>query len=89
MKTTTEIKRKIYGVASKYDFYRWYHMVYVFDTKEQAIEWLNEAQFGCKEKKLMTKTNAIKLVGKKAVEDAFTLVKKDDGFEYIPLSYII
>ena len=66
------MKRKIYGISSKYSFGKWNHAVYVFDDKEKAEKWLYTEEYDFRERELMTKTEAIKLVGKKAVENAIT-----------------
>ena len=62
--------RKIYGVSSKFDFGSWHHMVYVFGNKESAEKWLETEEYDFRERELMTKTSAIKLAGRKAVENA-------------------
>lgn len=62
--------RKIYGVSSKFDFGAWDHRVYVFDDKEKAQEWLHTEEYDFRERELMSKTAAIKLAGKKAVDNA-------------------
>lgn len=64
------MKRKVYGVASKYEFGSWDNDVYVFDTKEEAEEWLNSKEYDFREREIMTKTGAIKLAGRKAVSNA-------------------
>lgn len=64
------MKRKIYGVSSKYDFGAWDHDVYVFDTKEEAEEWLYTEEYDFREREIMTKTAAIRLAGRKAVDNA-------------------
>lgn len=61
--------KKIYGVSSKYDF-GWSHKVYVFDDRDSAEKWLDTEERDFRERELMTKTAAIKLAGKKAVEAA-------------------
>lgn len=62
--------RKIYGVSSKYNYNSWEHMVYVFENKESAEIWLNTEEYDFREREIMTKTAAIKLAGRKAVENA-------------------
>ena len=64
------MKRKIYGVSSKFNFGKWFHTVRVFENQESAEKWLNTEEYDFRERELMTKTAAIKLVGKKAVEQA-------------------
>lgn len=63
-------QRKIYGVSSKYDFNAWDHRVYIFENKEAAEKWLNTEEYDFRDRELMTKTSAIKLAGRKAVENA-------------------
>ena len=69
MKNTT---RKIYGVSSKFNFGKWNHTVYVFNNRESAEEWLYTEEYDFRERELMSKTSAIKLAGKKAVENALS-----------------
>lgn len=64
--------RKIYGISSKYNF-GWEHKVYAFDNKEDAEKWLRTEEYDFRERELMTKTAAIKLAGKKAVDNALVL----------------
>lgn len=63
------MKRMIYGVSSKYNF-GWNHVVYKFDDMETAEKWLNTEEYDFREREIMTKTEAIKLAGKKAVDNA-------------------
>lgn len=63
-------RKKAYGVSSKYDYGKWYHVVYRFSTDEQAEKWLETEEYDFRERELMSKTAAIKLAGKKAVENA-------------------
>ena len=67
------MKRKIYGVSSKFSFGKSSHTVYVFDDKETAEKWLNTEECDFRERELMTKTSAIQLAGRKAVENATTI----------------
>lgn len=62
--------RKIYGVSSKFNFDYWSHTVYAFDDKESAQKWLHTEEYDFRERELMTKTAAIELAGRKAVENA-------------------
>lgn len=71
-------KRKTYGVSSKYEFGSWNHIVYVFDEKEDAEKWLNTEEYDFRERELMTKTAAIALAGRKAVESAIKPLLMDD-----------
>lgn len=68
--------KKIYGVSSKYAFNNWEHVVYVFETEEAAQEWLHTEEYDFREREVMSKTAAIKLAGKKAVENAIDDWKK-------------
>lgn len=67
------MKRKIYGVSSKFGFGAWEHVVYAFDDNEKAQRWLRTEEYDFRERELMTKTQAIKLAGRKAVEEALRL----------------
>ena len=62
--------RAIYGVSSRFEFGMWNHRVYKFNDKETSEKWLNteEAEFRMRE--LMTKTEATKLAGNRAVLNA-------------------
>lgn len=64
------MKRKIYGVSYKYDFGDWDYQISVFEDKEKAEEWLETEEYDFRTREILTKTEAIKLVGKKAVEEA-------------------
>lgn len=68
----TNINRGIaYGVSSKYEFGKWSHVVYgPFESEEQAKEWLHAEEYDFRDRELMSKTAAVKLAGKKAVENA-------------------
>lgn len=65
-----EKSKKIYGVSSKYGFGSWSHYVRVFDTAEDAEKWLHAEEYDFRERELMSKTAAIRLAGRKAVEMA-------------------
>lgn len=65
--------KKIYGMSSKYEFNSWNHIVYVFDDEAKAKKWLHTEEYNFRERELMTKTKAIKLAGKKAVNNAIEL----------------
>ena len=66
--------RTIYGVSSRYEFGMWNHKVYKFYDKETADKWLNteEAEFRMRE--LMTKSEATKLAGNRAVANAEEII---------------
>lgn len=69
-------RNKAYGVSSKYDFGQWTHIVYgPFNTTEQAEKWLKTEEGDFRERELMSKTAAIKLAGKTAVENAMEVFK--------------
>lgn len=60
----------IYGVSSKFNFGRWSHSTQKFTDLNAAEDWLMTEEYDFRERELMSKTAAIKLVGKKAVEYA-------------------
>ena len=66
--------RTIYGVSSRFSFGMWNHRVYKFSDKATAEKWLNteEAEFRMRE--LMTKTEATKLAGNRAVLNAEEII---------------
>lgn len=66
-------QRKIYGVSSKFEFGTWNHKVYVFEKQEDAEKWLHTEEYDFRERELMTKTKAIVLAGRKAVENAIDI----------------
>lgn len=63
-------KAYIYGVSSKYEFGRWDHVVYHFSDMESAKVWLHTEEYDFREREIMNKTQAIKLAGRTAVENA-------------------
>ena len=63
-------KEQIYGVSSKFEFGVWNHVVYHFEDMETAEKWLNTEEYDFREREIMSKTAAIKLAGKKAVDNA-------------------
>ena len=62
--------RTIYGVSSRFDFGLWNHRVYKFNDKETAENWLNTEEADFRMRELMTKTEATKLAGSRAVANA-------------------
>lgn len=63
-------RNRAYGVSSKYEFGKWSHVVYgPFKTESEAMEWLHTEEYDFRERELMSKTAAIKLAGKKSVEN--------------------
>lgn len=55
-----------YGVSSKYNFGKWDHRVVgPFATEDEAQEWLHREEYDFRERELMSKTAAIRLVGRK------------------------
>lgn len=72
-----KISRNIqYGVSSKFAFGRWDHVVYgPFSSEGQAKEWLHTEEYDFRERELMSKTAAIKLAGRKLVENAIDVIE--------------
>lgn len=68
------MKRQYYGVSSKFNFGEWEHNVYKFPDLEKAEEWLEKEEYDFREREIMTKTAAIKLAGRKAVENATEII---------------
>ena len=66
--------RTIYGVSSRYELGMWNRKVYKFFDKITAEKWLNteEAEFRMRE--LMTKSEAMKLAGNRAVINAEEII---------------
>lgn len=64
-----EKNNKIYGVSSVHNF-GWTHTVYVFNNLEDANKWLHKEEGNFAERELMSKSKAIQLAGKNAVENA-------------------
>ena len=64
------MSRTIYGVSSRYSFGMWNHRVYKFSDKATAEKWLNTEEADFRIRELMTKTEATKLAGNKAVLNA-------------------
>ena len=62
--------RAIYGVSSRYEFGMWNHRVYKFYDKETAEKWLNTEEADFRMRELMTKAEATKLAGNRAVVNA-------------------
>lgn len=74
----------IYGISSKFAFGEWHNAVHAFYSEEDAIKWLHTEEYDFRERELLTKSKAIKEVGKKAVENAII----HDGEEvYYPYPY--
>ena len=69
MRAKTYFKKhgKIYGVSSRYEF-GWHHSVRIFNDFEKAIKWLHTEQYDFRERELMSRTAAIYLAGREAVE---------------------
>ena len=68
------MSRTIYGVSSRYSFGMWNHRVYKFNNTETAEKWLHteEAEFRMRE--LMTKSEAMKHAGNRAVINAEEII---------------
>ena len=62
--------RTIYGVSSRFAFGMWNHRVYKFNDAETAENWLNTEEADFRIRELMSKTEATKLAGNKAVLNA-------------------
>lgn len=64
----------LYGISSKYDFGKWNHKVYgPFKNKEDAETWLKTEEYDFREREIMCKSAAIKIAGKKAVNNAINI----------------
>lgn len=63
-------KAQIYGVSSKFNFGKWEHVVYHFSDMSTAETWLHTEEYDFREREIMTKSAAIKLAGRKAVDNA-------------------
>ena len=61
---------KIYGISSKYDFDCCSHIVYVFNTPEEANAWIHMEESDYRQRELMPRKSAIKVAGRKAVNAA-------------------
>ena len=66
--------RTIYGVSSRNEFGMWNHRVYKFNNKETAEKWLNTEEADFRMRELMTKTEATKLAGNRAVANAEEII---------------
>lgn len=64
------MKKQIYGVSSKSEFGSWSHNVVKFENEEQSEKWLKTEEYDFREREIMSKRDAIKLAGAKAVENA-------------------
>lgn len=62
--------RTIYGVSSRYELGMWNRRVYKFNDNETANKWLNTEEADFRMRELMTKTEATKLAGNRAVLNA-------------------
>ena len=62
--------RTIYGISSRYSFGMWNYSVYKFRDKETADKWLNTEEADFRMRELMTKTEATKFAGNRAVANA-------------------
>lgn len=62
---------KFYGVSSKFNFGQWEHRIYNFGNNRAAAEkWLNTEEYDFREREIMSKTEAIKTYGRRAVANA-------------------
>ena len=62
--------RTIYGVSSRYYIGKWNYRVYKFNDKETAGKWLHTEEYDFRMRELMTKAEATKLAGNRAVANA-------------------
>ena len=62
--------REIYGISSRHSFGICNLRAYKFNDKEPAEKWLNTEEADFRMRELMTKTEATKLAGNKAVLNA-------------------
>ena len=62
--------RTIYGVSSRYSFGLWNYRVYKFNDKEAAEKWLNTEEADFRMRELMTRAEATKLAGNRAIANA-------------------
>lgn len=60
----------IYGVSSRYELGMWNRKVYKFHDKSTADKWLNTEEAEYRMRELMTKSEAMKLAGNRAVLNA-------------------
>lgn len=72
MKAETYFEKtgKVYGVSSKFEFGAWSHRVREFNNWGDAQEWLHTEGRDFRERELMSKSRAIKLVGSRKDFDA-------------------
>ena len=66
--------RTIYGVSSRYYFGLCHRRVYKFNDKETAEKWLNTEETEFRIRVLVTKSEAIKLAGNRAVANAEEII---------------
>ena len=66
--------RTIYGVSSRFELGLWNHRVYKFSDKETAHKWLNTEEADFRMRELMTKTEATKFAGNRAVANAEEII---------------
>ena len=66
--------RAIYGVSSRFEFGMWNHRVYKFRDKGTAEKWLNTEEADFRMRELMTKAEATKLAGNRAVANAEEII---------------
>lgn len=59
-----------YGISSKFEFGKWNYAVHAFCNKTDAEEWLNAEECDFRDRELMTKSKAVTIAGRKAVENA-------------------
>ena len=58
----------VYGVSSKFEF-GWKYWIYKFTDLEAAEKWLETEEFDFRERELISKSGAEKLVGKRRMRE--------------------
>lgn len=63
-------RNHVYGISSKYNFGRWERILYgPFQSDEEAQNWLYREEYDFRERELMSKTAAIRVMGKQEFTD--------------------
>lgn len=69
MKNYFEKNGFVFGVSSKFDFGKWSHRLVKFTNFEDAEKWLKTEEHDFRSRELVSKSKAIELCGKSAVEN--------------------
>lgn len=65
------MQKMLYGVSSKFNFGKYEHVVYgPFGDEKIAQKWLHTEEYDFREREIVSKTRAIQLAGRAAVENA-------------------